>query len=61
MASKFSVEYNHQADYDNKVVVEIRLQRRPSSANYKKILDAIAVLDEVAQMYVKIPPKEVKK
>lgn len=59
--SKFALEYNHQADYDNKVVVEIRLQRRPSSANYKKMLYAIDVLDQIAQMYVKIPPKEVKK
>lgn len=61
MSAKFELNYNHQAEYDNKVVVEIKLQRRPGAENYKKMLAAINELDKIAQMYVKIPPpKETK-
>lgn len=56
MGAKFELNYQHQAEYDNKVVIEIKLQRRPSSENYKKMLSAINELDTIAQMYVKIPP-----
>lgn len=61
MGAKFELNYHHEASYENKVVVEIKLQRRPGAENYKKMLAAINELDKIAQMYVKIPePKEQK-
>lgn len=62
--AKFEVNYKHTAEYDSKVELEIRLQTRPTQTDYKKILDAIETLNEVAQKYVKIPvatPQKVNK
>lgn len=62
--SKFELNYKHAADYENKVELEIRLQTRPTQTDYKKMLDAIEVLNEIGQKYVKIPaptPQKVSK
>lgn len=59
--AKFELHYNHQAEYEHKVEVDIRLQVRPTQADYKDMLDAIDVLDKVAKKYVVIPQKEDKK
>lgn len=55
MSAKFELNYHHEASYDEKVVVEIKLQRRPGAENYKKMLAAIDTLNTLALMYVKIP------
>lgn len=62
MGAKFELNYQHEADYSNKVVVEIRLTRRPGTEVYKKMIAAINELDTIAQGYIKIPPptKETK-
>ncbi|MES2367808.1 MAG: hypothetical protein V4563_18165 [Pseudomonadota bacterium] len=55
MGAKFELNYHHEASYDDRVVVEIKLQRRPGAENYKKMLSAIDTLNTIALMYVKIP------
>ena len=59
--AKFEMNYKHSADYDKKVELEIRLQSRPTQADYKKMLDAIETLDEVAKKYIYIPPEPIAK
>lgn len=54
--AKFELNYKHSKDYDEKVELEIRLQSRPTQTDYKKMLDAIETLNEVAKKYVYIPP-----
>ena len=58
--AKFELNYKHSKDFSEKVELEIRLEKRPLQSDYKKMLEAIDILNEVAQKYVKIPPAEKK-
>jgi len=59
--AKFELHYNQSVGYDDKVEIDIRLESRPTKAEYQEMLDAIETLNKVAQKYVIIPPKEAKK
>ena len=54
--AKFEISYNQSVDYDEKVEVDIRLNKRPDKEEYQTILDAIETLDKIAKKYVVVPP-----
>ena len=54
--AKFEISYNQSVGYDEKVEVDIRLNKRPDKEEYQTILDAIETLDKIAKKYVVVPP-----
>ena len=59
--AKFEIAYNQSIGYDEKVEVDIRLNKRPDKEEYQTILDAIETLDKIAKKYVVIPPVKTTK
>ncbi len=52
--AKFELHYSHEASYESKVEIDIRLNKRPTKEEYQDMLDAIETLNTVAQKYVLI-------
>lgn len=50
--SKFEINYEHEIDYNQKIDLEIRLAVKPNTVDYQAMLDAIDLLDKIAQKYL---------
>lgn len=56
--AKFEITYNQSIGYEQKVEVDVRLNKRPDKEEYQTILDAIETLDKIAKKYMVIPPAD---
>lgn len=59
--ARFELRYQHEVDYDQRITLEIKLEKRPSAEKYKLMREAIEKLDEIRVAYLPDKPKEVKK
>lgn len=50
--AKFELHYTHNISYDNKMEVDIRLQKRPTKTDYQTMVDAIALIDGLREKYL---------
>lgn len=58
--AKFELNYAHEITYEEKLVVEIRLQTRPDQTDYLSMLEAIDKLDEIRKKYLPAKKEEPK-
>lgn len=57
--AKFELNYNHTVSYEEKVVLEVKLSKRPSKEDYQELLDAIKTIDLIKTKYIaEAVPKE---
>lgn len=59
--ARFEVHYRHEIDYDDRIVLEIKLRRRPSKEDYQSMLTAIETLDKLREKYLEPAPVIIKK
>lgn len=54
--TKFEMNFTHAKEptYDNKIRLEIALSQRPTAEDYKKMLDVVAILNDLKDVYLPI-------